>query len=105
LKECKEYLEDRNLPLVVAISEDATRVVTKIEFDSRFNQLVGFVAPYDDNGLPQTLIFPAKSAKQIYHHFTNYRKACNCIIIMAQPIVPGKPIFDFFRSKNLQKLT
>jgi hypothetical protein len=93
LQECKSYLQERELPLVVAISEDATRTITKVEYDARSNQLIGFVAPYDHQGLPKQLNFPAKSAQQIVHHFQHCRKACNCIVIMAQPIVPG----NFFK--------
>lgn len=90
LPECKIYLVDKKLPLIVAISEDATRIITKVEYDSHSNQLIGFVAPYDDNGLPKKLMFPARSAREIVHFFNNQNKACNCIVIMAQPIVPGK---------------
>jgi len=37
---------------VVAISEDATLLLGRVEFDIEMNRLVGFVLPRNSNGLP-----------------------------------------------------
>lgn len=68
-KELLEYLEKRNLPLQVWLSEDATRVTGRIQYDSKSNQLVGFVLPLDSNGMPIQMSFMARSAKEIEDHF------------------------------------
>lgn len=47
--ELKTYLSDRDLPLCVWISEDGTRITGRIQYDSRFNQVVGFVSPCEIN--------------------------------------------------------
>lgn len=67
--ELLEYLEKRKLPLQVWLSEDATRVTGRIQYDSKTNQLVGFVLPLDGNGMPIQMSFMARSAKEIEDHF------------------------------------
>ena len=46
------YLKKFDAPLVIAISEDATRVISRVEYDSETNRLVGFVLPCNSDGLP-----------------------------------------------------
>lgn len=51
--ELRTYLEERDLPLVVALSEDATRINGNIQYDSKTNQMVGFVLPINpQTGMP-----------------------------------------------------
>lgn len=50
-----KYLQDLNLPKIVSLSEDGTRIVNRIQYDKGTNQLVGFVLPIQDtNGMPLT---------------------------------------------------
>lgn len=44
-------LYDVNVRAVV-ISEDATRVIAKVNYDRKHNTLVGLVCPCDENGIP-----------------------------------------------------
>lgn len=44
-QELRNYLDERGLPKVVCISEDATRIVGRVQYDSRTNQLLGFTLP------------------------------------------------------------
>lgn len=69
--ELLKYLRSRNLPLVVSLSEDATRITAKISYDPYTNQLVGFALPLDTNGMPVPFSFPAKHANEIQKHFAN----------------------------------
>lgn len=87
------YLNDRNLPLVVGLSEDATRIEGKIQFDPRTNQLIGFVLPTDpNNGLPIPHVYKATSAEAIVEHFTNETPVATFVnTIMAQPISNAPP--------------
>ena len=39
---------------MITVGEDATRVITKVDYDNETNRLVGFVLPCDDNGLPHS---------------------------------------------------
>lgn len=66
----EEFLQKRNLPKTVWISEDATRVTGRIEYDSKTNKLVGFTMPLRD-GIPNTNAFLATSAKTMCSYFEN----------------------------------
>lgn len=85
------YLVDRDLPLQVCLSEDATRITNRVQYDSTTNQLLGFVPPLDKNGLPIPFSFKARSAKEIEHHFSTQSVAKSVITIMAKPF--GAPAF------------
>lgn len=64
------YLQERNQPLWVSLSEDSTRIENRIEYDPHTNQLIGFVLPInEENGMPQPFIYKAESAGQIIEHF------------------------------------
>ncbi|XP_044760486.1 uncharacterized protein LOC123317922 [Coccinella septempunctata] len=83
-------MEQRNLPKVLWISEDATRVTSKIEYDPRTNKLVGFTMPLVD-GIPARDTFLATSAKAIQDHFENAIRSNYAYVIMAQPISQNAP--------------
>ena len=39
----KKYLISKNLPLLVWLSEDATKITGNVQYDSKTNRFVGFV--------------------------------------------------------------
>ncbi|XP_037035540.1 uncharacterized protein LOC119073834 [Bradysia coprophila] len=82
------FLESRNLPLVVSLSEDATRITAKISYDPNTNQLVGFAPPLDENGMPITFSFAATNATVIQKHFNNSSNFMSSTVYvqMAQPM-------------------
>lgn len=82
----KSYLYERNLPSTVWISEDATRITGKIQYDPSTNQLVGLVLPLNEHGMPISYSFMARSAKEIEHYFSEGKTASLVYAIMAQPI-------------------
>lgn len=98
------YLSERNLDPVVCISEDATRITSRVQYDSKSNQLVGFVLPLNSkNGMPIQFKFPARNANEILFHFSkNHPIASNINAIMAQPINRNVPPFGLlvFGSDN-----
>lgn len=81
------YLNQRNLPLTVILSEDLTRVIGRPQYCSVTNQIVGYVLPTNHiNGMPIPYSFPARSVYEIYKHFSNKNTiASNLNVIMAQP--------------------
>lgn len=95
-KECCDFMKKRELLPLVSVSEDGTRVITRIEYDYKTNQMVGFVAPYDKNGQPKKLFFPASSARQMVKYFMNERKAVNALVVMVQPLSDGNKFFFLF---------
>ncbi|KAJ6642670.1 hypothetical protein Bhyg_07623 [Pseudolycoriella hygida] len=60
-EELYKYLRDRDLPLRVSLSEDATRIQATVYYDPKTNQLVGFSLPLDENGLPITYSYMANN--------------------------------------------
>lgn len=77
------------------MSEDGTRIVGKVQYDSSTNQLVGFVQQINSQtGMPIAFSFPARNAPEILSHFTKGNQASAFInVVMAQPIVKNAPAF------------
>lgn len=88
------YLKDRKQPAVVSLSEDATRIVGKVQYDSSSNQLVGFVLPSNSEfGMPIPFAYPARNAMEIVDHFSNGNAIAAFLnVVMAQPL-DGAPPF------------
>lgn len=97
--ELLQYLNHLKLPKIVALSEDATRVINRIQYDSRTNQLVGFVLPLGENSMPIADFNRARSAAEMERCFYNCetgkekKRASFVNVVMAQPLVPGIPAF------------
>lgn len=91
--ELRHHLESRNFPLVVSLSEDGTRVIDRVQYDSITNQLLGFVPAIDPvNGLPIPFQFPARDAEEIVSHFSNENIVASFLnVVMAQPIKDAPP--------------
>lgn len=94
----EKYLEDLNLPRIVSLSEDATRIVNRIQYDKGTNQQVGFVLPIQDsNGMPLTGGNKAGSAAAIEKCFFDIKtgqekkRSSYVNVVMAQPLVKGIP--------------
>lgn len=87
------YLNERKQPLMVSISEDATRVIGKIQYDSKTNQLVGFTLPLNKStGLPMPLYFKARNVPEILEHFSaDYAISSLINVVMAQPLGDAPP--------------
>lgn len=87
IDELKNYLEERKQPLWVALSEDATRVDNRVQYDSHTNQLIGFVLPLDaKTGMPIPLTFKARNEREMLQHFSNNTAAHFVNTIMAKPL-------------------
>lgn len=74
------------------ISEDATRITSKIEYNSSSNKIVGFVMPFK-NGMAEVDAFLATSAYAIGSYFQTNTKADYAYIIMAKPLENAAPPF------------
>lgn len=86
-EELRVYLEERNLPFIVSLSEDATRIDGKVQYDSKTNQMVGFVLPIDSQtGMPIVYSYKARNDSEILQHFAYGQSAHFVNVIMAQPM-------------------
>lgn len=85
-----KYLKDRSLPLVVSISEDATRIDGRIQYDAKTYQISGFVLPLNnETGMPIPYSFQARNATEILNHFSSGNTVVN--VIMARPLANYPP--------------
>lgn len=86
------FLESRGLPLYVSLSEDATRIEGKIQYDHFNNQLIGFVLPTNrETGMPIPFVYKARSAEEIVGHFLSAKIAHSVNTVMVQPIGNATP--------------
>lgn len=93
---CEElllYLRERDQPMWVILSEDATRVENRIQYDSRSNQIIGFVLPTNKEiGMPIPFTYKARSASEMIQHFSNDLPIAHYVnTVMAQPIGNAPP--------------
>lgn len=98
-EELSQYLTALKLPKIVALSEDATRITNRIQYDRHTNQLVGFVLPLGENGMPIVGFNKACSAAQMEKCFYDIQtgqeknQASFLNVVMAQPLAVGIPPF------------
>lgn len=69
---------------VVSISEDATRIIARIDYDSVSDRLVGFVLPCNDQGLPKVDSFLATTFESIQKMFESSQCSKYAYVYMAQ---------------------
>ena len=89
--ELKAHIERYKAPALISISEDATRITGRVEYDSTTDRCVGFVLPLDDNGLPIVGSFVAASFSAMEEMFSNNSIAKYAYIYMAQPLCCNVP--------------
>ena len=77
----------------VTVGEDATRLVSRVDYDNETNKLVGFVLPCDEKGLPLTDAFLAVSFESMEKAFQVSDIAKYAFVYMAQPLSEGVPAF------------
>lgn len=88
-KKLHDYLQKCNLPKIVWISEDATGILPKIEYDNVSSQLIGQVLPINPNtGNPIEKAYVARSYAEIKKHVSNAAapKATLAYIVVAQAL-------------------
>lgn len=87
VNDLKDYLTKKNQPMWVSLSEDGTRVENRLQYDSKTDQLVGYVLPLNGNGMPMSYSFKARTASEMLIHFmSNTQVANNVNTIMAKPL-------------------
>jgi hypothetical protein len=92
IKQLQKFLDDNKYTKKIWLSEDGTKIIEKIQFDGRNNQLVGIVLAFDKNGMPILDQSTADSAIDIKLLMTK-EKATMLYIIMAKPIAPKSKSF------------
>lgn len=93
VNELHSYLKKRDLPMTVSLSEDATRINGRPQYDKKSNQIHGFIVPTDaEIGMPIPFSFPARNCDEIYHYFESNEPLAGFVnVIMAQPLADVAP--------------
>ena len=74
------------------VSIDATRNVSRIQYDSTTNQMVGFVPKLTD-GIPEVASFPATSEAVMRKYFEQETIGSSIMVVMARPMMDSAPSF------------
>ena len=93
-----EFFELHKLPKVVCVSEDATAIVQKREYNSTTNSIMGSSCALQENGLPDHSTCTVRRIEDITAHFQRARPASVVMVVVAQPIgghFPGIRICAF----------
>lgn len=101
-EELNAYLDGLKLVKHVWLSEDATGIVAKVEFDPKTNQMIGLTLPMDPiTGMPVAFTYLARNAEEIQ---ANMQKKTSSLvyIVLAQPLKKGVPpfILQIFGTNN-----
>lgn len=88
-----EYFEKKGLAKVCWISEDQTKVVERVRYNSKYNTLEGLTSPLDQNGMPVIGFNIAETATDIKRLLLNYAISSMMNVVMVQPLVDGSSAF------------
>lgn len=104
-EELADYLKKVNAPMQVWLSEDGSGVVSKVQYDSTTNQLVGLVLPMDKKGMPISFSFTPQSIGDIEKQIRDNSKSTLVHIVMAQPMMENVApfILQVFGTDNKYK--
>ena len=69
-QELLQHLNKHKCAKIVAVGEDATQLILRVDYDSTSDQLAGFFLPVDSSGLPKLDSFIASSFNAIEKHFS-----------------------------------
>ena len=89
LDELLSHISQHKAPKVVSISEDTTRVISRVAYDSETDHCVGFVLPTDEDGLSLLDSFIAVSFSAIQNMFRNFAISKYAYVYMAQSLGQG----------------
>lgn len=102
LHELIDFLQKNNLPMDIVLSEDATKINGRVEYDYTTKQVRGLVGPMNKEGMPQCHIFKATDPASILRYLNTYPVGRNVYVVMAQPHQIGAPPFcvQYFCTDN-----
>ena len=89
--ELLQYLESCNTLKIVSIREDATRLISRVGYDSEINRLVGFVLLCNNTGLPLCNSFIVDSFQSMESCFQTSKTAKYAFVYMARSLTEGIP--------------
>lgn len=97
------FLKKYDCPLEVVVSEDATRLSNRIEYDPSTNELYGLLANIDPvSGMPIPNFFKASKPSKVLEYMQDYKAAPYIQAIVAKPFKLGNNFifFNVFINSN-----
>ena len=82
-----KHLTEYQCPKSVSVSEDTTRIVTRVDCDPQANRCVGFVLLFNLDAFLATLY------ESIATYFEQENRSKSAYLYMAQPVLDGSPPF------------
>ena len=92
-KGLEEHLSLYNAANVVSVSEDATRLVARVDYDKDTDKMIGFVLPSNENGIPLSNSFIAISFDFAKEAFSSTEIGKYVLVYMAQPLEENVPAY------------
>lgn len=68
-----EKMEQRNEPKFVVVAEDDTKIVERLRYDSKHDELVGLMLPIDENGIPIPGSFKFRSLSEVLKFYKEHK--------------------------------
>ena len=87
------HLLQYKAPNVVSIGEDATRLISRVEWDPESNRCCGFVLPINEKGLPDVDSFLALTFEGMEEMFIDNQISKYAYVYMVQPLMVDCPSF------------
>ena len=87
------HIKEFKASTALSIGEDATRVISRVDYDSETDKCVRFVLPLNVNGLPLVDSFLAVSFNVMEDMFRSAAKAKHAYVYMAQSLCLTAPPF------------
>ena len=91
--ELATHISQNKAPNAVTIGEDATRLISRVEWDAETNRCCGFVLPVNEMELPVVDSFLALTFEGIERMFMDNKISNYAYVYMAQPLMDGCPPF------------
>ena len=88
-----EHLNLYNATKIISISEDATRLIGRVDYDKETDKLVGFVLPSNKEGVPLSDSFIAVSFDFVQDTFLTSEIGKYVLVYMAQPLEENVPAY------------
>lgn len=88
-KELNHYLDTLKLEKIIWLSEDASGIIAKVEYDPETNQMIGITLPMCPNtGFPIPFTYLGRSAEEIHTNIER-KKSSLVYVVIAQLLRKG----------------
>lgn len=105
IEQLLQFLEARSLPKSVFISEDGTKITTRVKYDIENDQIAGLCPKLNENGIPEIGSYPAETPELIKYHMDNNPKSSIVYVVLATPMAPKTLSFNLLSFGTDNKFT